>query len=137
MRARIRFDKTVPREVRDALKPILKRWRHLIPSWCHSLEIHWSDDSDDGVVARTLTQLEYRNALIQICPIWLRYPDDQREKYVVHELLHVVLAPAQDFAANLIKNVVPEDDKTREWIENEERRAFEMCVCDLQTALTG
>ena len=129
---RIHYTKEVPDEVRAIFSPLLTRWGFLVPTWCHSIDIHW-DDQDDSGALRVGTHYEYREADIYVLANFLTTPEN-REQQVVHELMHLSLAPLTKVAESLRDALVKKAPDVEEWANEQFRQGEEATVCDL-TAL--
>lgn len=131
--ARVVWDEKCPRELRSAVEPLLDRWLHLLPTWCHSLVVAYDSECDD--VANCLAEHEYRGARITIGGNWLRQPTYERESIIVHELLHVPLVVLTEWTKDLVHRLVGDDERLRDWLLSEWQERFEAVTCDLEHSI--
>lgn len=131
----ITFRTDVPREVREAVLPHLDRWCHVVPTWCHEIVVGW-DGTSEGSAARMRAYMDYRWAELTICAPWLRETPSQRETALVHELVHVLLEPLQNFAADAVALIKEKCPDVHNWAEEQRRHAMESVVQDF-TRLLG
>ena len=124
----------VPAEIRLALGPLMHRWAYLLPGWCHWVRIYY-EPSDDGSIKNT-AEPEYRGVRLTVCADWLHGTAERRNELIVHEFLHVPLAPMVHLAKELIHSLVA-DEKTRDVLNEQWRLAFEGAVCDLERIVLG
>ena len=125
----------VPREAKDALKPHLKRWGHLIPSWCHELTVAWKP-LDEDAEAQVECEIEYRRATLTVNPTWLHESEAARAIVIRHELLHLVLEPMALFTQEMLKRCVADDSAFSGWIQDQWRICYEGTVEDFARALS-
>lgn len=119
----------VPAEIRSAIEPHLTKWTGILPGWCAEILVRWNDTRTDSAL-RTDVRVEYRDAIIEVCPGWLEMPEANRELCVVHELCHVIAGPLVNFARDTIRNVTDEGTALRGVLESECEKAFEGVVED-------
>lgn len=121
-------------DVKRTFEPLIKKHAHLIPSWCHVLHCDFATESEDGVIASITPLVEYRKAYLYIHSVYLGCDEEERERAVVHELLHLQIAPVANVAAQLIRSIVTPESALAEWAWEEQRRAVEGAVEDLRLA---
>jgi len=93
----IRFDSAFPKENLSAVSELLEKHRQLIPDWCNWLTIYFADeDQGKGFTLETVVNYDYRFAQIYVYAAWLVSRD--REHEMVHELFHIITAPASNSA---------------------------------------
>lgn len=125
-----------PDEVFRAVLPHVKRWVWLAPSWCHELHVfHDNDDGEPGDSLSMCAQYGYRFAQLNVRSEWLGNDDATRGTEVLHEILHIVLAPAQQFGDGIIEKAIPA--AMRAWVEASWHEAIESATCDLERALAA
>ncbi|HSW29284.1 MAG TPA: hypothetical protein VLH75_07280 [Longimicrobiales bacterium] len=126
-----------PHEVRAALRPILLDYLWLVPSWCQTLYVRWNERPEDGdQSAGSDAQPEYRQAQLTICPGWLSAVHQSRISAVVHELLHLPLAPMVIEHVGLTKRLLDDAERFHAYSEEQWRRVFEGAVQDLAAAVS-
>lgn len=131
---RFTFAGSVAPDVAKAIKPLLARWGWVLPSWCHELHVTAPPADRDAVLSIGL-QSEYRRATLYAGTDWLAETPDDRERAVVHELTHVILAPMSEFADDLIAKTCAGNDTLQTWATEQSRRAVESVVVDLTETL--
>lgn len=127
---RIVYRADVPVEVREAIAPYLTRWASLVPRWCHDLTVVWNDRDTESGALSVAVYYEYRNADIEILANFLTNPDD-RERQVVHELMHLQLAPLVSTSEALRDAVVKQVPEMKSWANEQLRQSEEATTCDL------
>lgn len=91
----IEYGLTIP-ELSAVVPPIIERWRWLIPGWLHSLLITTETNETVSYIARTKASYPYRWAQVFVDTSILAESERDREKVVVHELVHLVLWPINE-----------------------------------------
>ena len=129
----IEWDVAFPAEVKAAVEPMLKKYLHLVPRWCHTIHIDYKAEAEDGTAAENATDPEYRKATITFCAAWLDETPQARRRAVLHELLHIVLAPMARFTECVLDGTSIEG--TKKILDEQWRISYEGAVEDLTTAL--
>jgi len=132
---RTRYDEKIPVEVLESLAPLVDKWLWLVPTWCHELHVHYEGviGEEPDAYASNSTVPEYRGARIRVAGSWLERDDRNREEAVVHELLHIPIAPMR---CVLLDSVACTDNVPfKELVEENWRIAMEGAVCDLAHSL--
>lgn len=132
----VRYYPDVPAEIIEAVRPILDRWSHLAPAWCHDLRVCYSSESAGTTLCSIGISPEYRNAALTVYPAWLTEDPEKREAAIRHELIHIALEPTVAFVSDALKRLLPKDERLREWLRDKWRQAFEGSVCDLEAAFS-
>jgi hypothetical protein len=134
--SKLRFSPNVAPEVREAIEPHLVKWAFLIPGWCHELNVAWNDrDTEHGALSISVFY-EYRNADLDVHANFLTQPA-HREQSVVHELLHLSLAPITQVAETLRDALVAEVSALEPWATEMIRQGEESTTCDLTRLVVG
>jgi len=131
----IDFDRNLPPETREAIAPLLERWIHLAPTWCHTIYVDFSGDDERGTCLSTNVRAEYRNATVFVHPNWLLGLPHEREREVVHEILHLALHPMAVLLHDLLERLVDDESVFHGWVLEEWRRKIEEAVSDLTHAV--
>jgi len=132
----ILFDDDVPREIKGAALPIVERWAWLVPQWC--LWLHVGNTTvlpENGGYALSTTREEYRFARITLTPGWLEEAEREREFGIVHELLHIPIAPMHQLMGTAMEK--SENEPYKALVEEQWRKAMEGAVQDLAHALVN
>lgn len=132
---KIRFSRMLSPEVRSVIEPHLAKWAFLIPGWCHEVTIIWDDDDDDGAL-RINVFYEYRTADIAVLANFMTKPE-YREGHVVHELLHLSLAPLTQTAQALRDALTKKIPDVEDWATEMIRQGEEASTCDLTALVIG
>ena len=127
------WDEKCPPEIRAAVEPLIERWRHIIPTWCHSLWIAYNADTDNCMECEA--HPEYRWAKIHVGGSWLRQPGHERESAVVHELVHIPLKVLTDWTKDLVFRLSGDDERLRDWLLSEWQERLEGVTCDLERTM--
>lgn len=124
-----------PREVRRALSPILHKWLWLVPAWCRELHVSFENSDDADCPASLAAQPEYRQVHLYIHQGWLLEDDEAREFQIIHELCHVLLAPAACFIEGVVTKVFNTESAGKLVVDEQWRMALESTVQDLALAV--
>ena len=127
------FDRDMPQELQDAVRPYVERWLWVAPTWCHTVFVGNIIDVPRGQCGENTTLVQYREARVSVAPGWLEQPPKRREAMILHELLHIPLAPAGELLIHASEST--SNDAWRELLENQWRKAIEGAVQDLTHAL--
>lgn len=137
MKQSVRYGAEVPKDIRALIRPIVAEWKWLIPAWCRLIAIRYGAPPEDvpQAVATCEVDFEYRQARITICPLFREQTEDEQRRTVVHEILHVAVAPLSRAAHSLVRTLA--DDELLEKFRDEISSAEEGVVSDLMYALDG
>jgi hypothetical protein len=122
----------MPKEVKAALAPLLKEFLFLIPTWCHQLTICYKTENPNGSAAECDSSWEYHFAVITFFPDWLDEDESNRRNLFLHEILHVIQAPAVSFVDDLLASVA---DSSKAMLEKQWTKAQEFVNEDLANVL--
>lgn len=116
----------LPPQISKVVAPIIAKHKGLLPTWCHTVHLVMTNEP---CRAACESKPEYRGAQIQIGPLFMNDPDEERENTIVHELIHVTLSPLDQLAYSL----APQPGVNQEASDmacEAIRRALEGCVSD-------
>lgn len=133
---KIDYRPSLPDAVRDAVDRHLPELLHLLPTWVHTVLVHWVDEAK--YPASIDMDYTYRRIDINIGPCFLNFPEDQYG-YLVHEIAHASAAPMVQFVDEQLLPVVA-DESLRNALKEEWRVRVESSNCDLTRtflSLTG
>ena len=100
-------DSELKQKVSDALTPYLD----LIPSWVLELQIINADEAlPDNTVSCVVSEKTYRRAMITIGFDFYAQTAQDRSECILHELVHVLLAPVLDWTAERVLGLLREDN---------------------------
>lgn len=108
----------VPKEVKEALAPLLTRYGALVAHKVDHFEVEFTPNSamdGDVVYAATLVMPEYRRATLYVTPEWLRLPCDEREHVVAHEVAHTLTFALRSEYSRVLEHFVG-DPSTRAYV---------------------
>lgn len=120
----------MPDEVRSAALAALERVLHCAPRWMRSLTLRW-DESDNEHDATVSADHVYRRCLVTVCPAFLSLGPRDRERVMLHELVHVSLDALHTAALQTVHAVTEEDSDMRTMAEKIVESALESCTEDL------
>jgi hypothetical protein len=126
---KIRYASDLSPEVRAAIDPHLAKWAFLIPGWCHGVDVRWDDDDTTGALVVTV-HYEYRDADLIVLPNFLTHLE-HRQRQLVHELMHLLLAPLTAVAEALRDALVKQVPEMETWANEQLRQGEEATTCDL------
>lgn len=130
---RVEYDAKVPPEIRNAVDGVIRRWLHLLPTWCHDLYVMY--DASSANMAEAGSDPEYRRADLVIGPHWLKDTPDGREETVRHEFCHVPLHPLTAWTKAMIDRLAGDDERLSGWLLSEWQERLEATTCDVEMAL--
>lgn len=125
---------STPEEIKQALDPLIQKWKYLIPAWCRVLEITDEVNPKKGTFATVYVDTEYRIARIAFTILFLSETPEQRERIVIHELLHIGAEPVGRILRDLFSTKLL-GEEIKEFVEEQHRRAFEGMVQDLAISI--
>lgn len=99
----LNFPEDLGRRFRDDLA----RLAWVVPSWATEIEAHYLDAGEGDTVASVSVHVRYRQAAIDLHPCYFRTSWDtrRRREALLHELLHVTIAPLADRARDLLEDM--------------------------------
>lgn len=127
----IRFDPEVPKEVEEAIRPLIDKWLWLLPTWAHLLYVVWT--SHEASLSTTCDE-EYRKVRLYVHPGWLMGSPELRDSNVCHEFVHVAVDPLHRFGGEVI-DVLEKNSALHKWATEHLRLAVERTTCDLEYAI--
>lgn len=110
--SKIRFYDETPAVVRPELERFLSELNHLVPDWCSHVWVAWcaGDTSNASTVADITAHYDYRWARMNVYASWLDQTEEFKREALIHELMHLFVAPLADYARDTIKLLVPENE---------------------------
>jgi hypothetical protein len=135
--ATISFVRTtsLPPELADSFERLWARWAWLVPTWVHRVIVRYTAESTPAV-ARVHPNLEYRWAEFEILPRFIDADETERDRTLIHEILHLNLAPMQRWGETQIQHAEERGDRALAALIRETfRQAVEETVTDLTRAV--
>ena len=127
--------KRVQPDVRAILEPYLDRYAWLIPAWCYRVFVRFEEceasGNDTTDVASTVINKTYRWASIRFHGGFLTDTEFERRMDTIHELLHISLTPAFEYAKQSIQDLSPANQTLGEHISRQIVALHEQGVQDL------
>lgn len=113
--SRIRFYDETPALVLPELHRFLDNLDHLIPDWCSHVWVAWcaGDSSNDSTVADITAHYDYRWARMNVYASWLDQTEELKRELLIHELMHLYIAPLSDYARDTLKLLCPKEDAAK------------------------
>lgn len=110
--AKIRFYDETPALVLPELQRYLNDLNHLVPDWCSHVWVAWcaGDSSNASTVADMTVHYDYRWARMNVYASWLDQTEEFKREALVHELMHLFVAPLSDYARDTLKLLCPENE---------------------------
>ncbi len=113
--------------MRQAAEPHLTAIGHLVPGWCHHVNVQW-DTEEDGSACKIIGRDDYRYGFLILKPAFLNADDALRREYLEHEMIHLSTARIANVFAGTLAAFVPEP--SRAFVESQWKVAWEMAVQD-------
>jgi hypothetical protein len=106
--SKIRFYDETPTLILPELQRFLNELNHLVPDWCSHVWVAWcaGDTDNASTVADITAHYDYRWARINVYASWLDQTEDFKREALVHELMHLFVAPLADYARDTLKLLV-------------------------------
>lgn len=134
--SKIIFDPSVPAEILPIVQRFVLPCEWLIPAWCTRVYIAWDSMPEDQSAANTISHYDYRFARTVLFPVWLEEKDERKTEVVLHEFLHISIAPLSDYAYHNLKVLLEEDEpKFYKHAKAELEQRMEAVVEDLTISL--
>jgi hypothetical protein len=133
----------MPPEVRAAVRPLLLAHLWLVPAWCRELLVTWKDrhhhDTGGTITASSGSDPQYRYARLALHAPWLDSSRSQRRREIIHELLHIPLAPLIDYHEDAIDRLFADAEESpfRAHLEAGWQERHEGAVQDLAFAVAS
>jgi hypothetical protein len=109
---KIRLYDETPAVVRPELERFLNDLNHLVPDWCSHVWVAWcaGDTANASTVADITAHYDYRWARMNVYASWLDQTEEFKREGLVHELMHLFVAPLSDYARDMLRLLVPESE---------------------------
>jgi hypothetical protein len=105
---RIEWDGDWPPDLLILVEPYVKRWQNLIPTWCQYVKIRYSPHR----IATIEVDMHYTNrwAVLNFTGHFFDMSIDQRNKIVLHEIVHLCMQPLSDAMDTVLESISIETD---------------------------
>lgn len=117
----------------EQISRCLNEWRWLVPPWVDAFCVVY--DGDDPGTIKTNVKEEYRVVYVYVCNGWAKIREDERSRWVMHEILHIHTNHVLETFHDLLESTTNEHDPLRRWATEQARRAVERGTNDLERAL--
>lgn len=109
---KIRFYNETPALILPELHRFLSELNHLVPDWCSHVWVAWcaGDTDNASTVADITAHYDYRWARMNVYASWLDQTEEFKREALVHELMHLFVAPLADYARDTFKLLIPENE---------------------------
>ena len=128
-------------DVAAILEPLLDRYAKLIPPWCQRVFVRFDDSDSSGnntsELATTYTSKTYRWATIRFHGAFLSDSEQERRVDVVHEILHISLSPAYEYAKQGVRDLAPNMQALSDHVQRQLTALHEQGVQDLALAIVS
>ncbi|HEY4699383.1 MAG TPA: hypothetical protein VIH27_03325 [Nitrososphaerales archaeon] len=129
-----------PPEVRNVVRPILLNYLWLVPPWIRVLHLGYGVSKTDNYWAEgsSETNEHYRWTNITIFGHWLDSNESNRRLSIIHELLHISLAPMAEEHVQVINRLFEDGEapKFRATLNENWKRVMESAVQDLAFSIS-
>lgn len=134
METKVTLDKDFDKEQSQVLQDLMCHDSILVPKNWISIFVEKSEkasEEDEDATACIFVEPAYRYATMWIYPGFWEQSTEQRRFAIVHELLHIRVAPMRQFGRSAIKAMATEDSPVYNVMESSFTRDEESVVQDL------
>lgn len=117
-----------------AFRPLIDSCEYLVPSWCNRVRVLWCPKMNKAYATMN-SELKYRRATLNISPCLSDLGDEERQKIIRHEIIHISTIPLVEFAEKTIKNLAGDRDDIRKVLNRELEQYHEGMTEDLAHCL--
>lgn len=138
---RVEWGLEIPKEVRRVIEPIIGLYLDLLPPWCQTLKILptrvESDEDAEPIDYRMAmaADYKYRQAKLFVATDFLTMHDEERERTLIHEFVHVLNAPLVDFTDQLIAILEEKAPDAKAMMETLQEAGMEAATEDMASLL--
>lgn len=105
---KVLYDRSMPKEVREVVAPLVKRYSNYFPQWLNTLHVQWDGDTADANAMMT-TRYDYRECILHVCPHFLDCTERERDRTIRHEFMHAYTTPIKTIATEALRNLLGDD----------------------------
>lgn len=105
----------------------------IVPPWVEFLYVKF-DPNDPGTIRIQVAE-EYRTTHIYICNGWTKVREDERTRWILHELIHIHTYHMSDVFHDLLGATLEDGTPLALWAKEQYRRAEERCTNDLEKVI--
>ena len=127
------YNPDFPKDLLPSIKPLVTKWKGLLPSWCAVLRIKF-DPRRDAVMS---VKPSYRNrwAVLFVTGQWYEEDLDDRELALIHEFIHILLDPLDAPITRILSDVLEEKSPASELAESMFYDGLEAAVTDISQGI--
>lgn len=113
--SKFRYYDETPALVLPELRRFLDDLDYLIPDWCSHVWVAWcaGDTGNESTVADITAHYDYRWARMNVYASWLDQTEELKRELLIHELMHLYVAPLSDYARDILKLLCPKEDAAK------------------------
>lgn len=128
--SRAAFFGQIPAEAAKALEAYFPLIDALAPQWCSRVWVMWSSECEtESCKACTVTRYEYRYGSVTLHGKWLDDDEVTRREAIIHEVMHLYVAPLSGFTRYVIHSFTEnESDKRLRDVSVEQCREYQESV---------
>lgn len=118
------------------IEEALAEWGWLVPAWVDTIRVTFN--GDEGAATDTIAcqiSYEYRSVHLQVCNGWTKVREEERGRWVMHELLHIHVNHIFETYHELLRATTQEGEPLNRWAEEQGRKAIERTTNDLERVL--
>jgi hypothetical protein len=125
----------VPKEFQPTIQPLVGYMIKLCPGWVRQITVYFVTNQDQGEHCRATMDADYkyRRVVLKIYPPFLDDNAEEQKRTIVHEALHILLAPLQNFVVDTFEAVLKDNPKVLELVKVNWHSANEAVTEDLTT----
>lgn len=127
-----------PSELEASIEKNVKFLIHLCPDWVNHLSVRFNsqpDESDRTTTAYIEADYKYRRVVLTICPTWVVLTETERKHTLVHEAVHILTAPVQQFVKETMDELLRDDAAALRVVQANWRIANESTTEDLTNTI--
>jgi hypothetical protein len=130
------YNKQIEPHNKAEIASYIAKYSWIIPHWLQKINIDVIHTDDGSLIASACVRERYREADINVCPLWFTKAAADKTDAVIHELLHLHTNPLYDFAKNAMRQFSNgENEKAMDVVFMEMESYLERQVQDLTFAI--
>lgn len=126
----------VPAELKKDIRKNVGYLIKLCPGWVLRLTVEYSTSLPYGEQCRAsiVSDYKYRQVVLTIYPSWINLSEGDKKSTIVHEAVHILVAPLQQVFKDATDSLFGDEEKVEKFIHAAWDLAHEACVEDLAHA---